>query len=316
MPVMDRRKATGAGMFDGIDIVVLPVAGTAPLRALYVDVMGFEVVEEGPLQDPALWSRLWSLPLPPTESVLIGKPGSEGGWIRLVGVPGLPHPDPAGVPDRPGAYALDFYLRDPGATEDALAERGWTFVGDPVHYLLPGTEHPVRERMLDQTRSGLRHAFVQYREGRTRCVLGERPDLDVSEVNAVVFGTGDLAGARAFVEDVLGGHVYFSDRFEGPAIERLLGLAPGEGLDAFIARGPGSRNARLEFIRHLAPAAPRPPHAYPRVVAGCAMDDLEALAARLADGRHGPSTGIVETAEGPQLGLRSRYGACFHFWQR
>ncbi|CND51177.1 Glyoxalase-like domain [Mycobacterium tuberculosis] len=303
-------------MFDGIDIVVLPVADTRPLIELYADAMGFEVVEEGPVRDPALRARLWGLPLPPADSVLLGKPASKGGWIRLVGVPGLPPPDAAGAPDRPGAYALDFYLRDPAATEDAAGKRGWTFVSDPVDYLLPGTEHPVRERMLDQTRSGLRHAFVQYREGRTRCVLGERPDLDVSEVNAVVFATGDLPGARAFVTDVLGGRVYFSGRFEGPAIERLLALTPGTGFEAVIARGPASRNARLEFLQHVAPLASRPPHDYPRVVAGCAMDDLEALAARLAGGEHGESTGIVETADGPQLGLRSRYGACFHFWQR
>ncbi|MFA1546004.1 hypothetical protein [Actinomadura chokoriensis] len=303
-------------MFDGIDIAVLPVADTGPPRELYVDAMGFEVVEAGPVRDPGLWARLWDLPLPPAESLLLGKPGSKGGWIRLVGVPGLPSPDAAGVPDRPGPYALDFYLRDPAATEDAVEKRGWTFVAGPVDYLLPGTEHPVRERMLDQTRSGLRHAFVQYREGRTRCVLGERPGLGVSEVNAVVFATGDLAGARTFVTDVLGGRVYFSGRFEGPAVERLLGLAPGEGFDAVIARGPASRNARLEFIEHLPPAVPRPPHAYPRVVAGCAMGDLDALAARLATGEHGASTGIIETAEGRQLGLRSHYGARFHFWQR
>ena len=47
----------------------------------------------------------------------------------------------------------------------------------------------------------------------------------------------------------------------------------------------------------------------PRVIAECAMDDLAALAGRLADGSHGASTGIVETADGPRLGLRSRHGA-------
>ncbi|GAA1846400.1 hypothetical protein [Actinomadura bangladeshensis] len=303
-------------MFDGIDIVVLPAADIGPLLDLYADAMGFEVIEEGSVQEPALRARLWGLPSPPAESVLLGKPQSKGGWIRLVEVPGLPRPDAAGLPDRPGPYALDFYLRRPDATEDAVGKQGWTFVSDPVDYLLPGTEYPVRERLLDQTRSGLRHAFVQYREGRTRCVLGERPEEDVSEVNAVVFATADLPGARAFVEDVLGGRIYFDDRFDGPGVEQLLGLAPGDGFDAVIARGPASRNARLEFLQHVVPAAHRPPHAYPRVVAGCAMDDLEALAARLAAGDHGASTGIVETAEGPRLGLRSRYGASFEFWQR
>ncbi|GGO66647.1 VOC family protein [Nonomuraea cavernae] len=303
-------------MFDGIDVVVLPVADTGPLRRLYVDAMGFEVVEAGPVREAEAWARIWDLPSPPATSLLLGKPGSHGGWIRLVAVPGLPKPDAAGIPDRPGPYALDFYLRHPGETEAVIEERGWRFVSDPVDYLLPGTAHPVRERMLDQTSSGLLHAFVGYREGRTRCVLGERPEVDVSEVNAVVFATDDLPAARTFAEDVLGGRIYFSGRFEGEALERLLTLGPGEGFDAVLTRGPKSRNARLEFIQRLPGHPPRPMTGAPRVVAECAMDDLAALAERLAHGSHGASTGIVETADGPRLGLRSRYGAHFCFRQR
>src|SRR5690606_39748302 len=160
-------------------------------------------------------ARLWSLTAPPARTILLGRLGSKGGWIRLVEVPGLPDPDPAGRPDRPGPYALDFCLRDPDATEEEVGGRGWGFVGDPVDHLLPGTGHPVRKRMLDQTVSGLLHTFVQYREGGTHCVLEERPEENASEVSAVVFATGDLPGARAFVENVLGGHVYFADRFGG-----------------------------------------------------------------------------------------------------
>jgi catechol 2,3-dioxygenase-like lactoylglutathione lyase family enzyme len=303
-------------VFDGIDLVILPVADMSPLRRLYVEAMGFEVLGSGPLPEPEVWARLWSLPLAPVSSVLLGKQGSNGGWIRLVEVPGLPQADPAGPPDRVGPYALDFYLRDPEATEALVERLGWGFVSAPVDYLLPGTEYPVRERMLEQALSGVRHAFVRYREGRTRCVLGERPEVEVSEVNAVVFGTDDLPGARRFVEEVLEGRVYFSGRFDGPALETLLDLAPGEGFEAIIARGPRSRNARLEFIERIPCPEPRPQHLFPRVVAGCAMEDLDLLASRLADGSHGESTGIVQTPQGPQLGLRSRYGAHFCFWQR
>ncbi len=302
-------------MFDGIDIVVLPVADTGPLRELYVDAMGFEVVEAGPVGDPGLWARLWGLPLPPADSVLLGKPGSRGGWIRLVGVPGLPSRTRPAAPTVPAPTRSTSTCATPPPPRKP-SESGVDVRQRPRRLPPPRHRAPGQERMLGQTRSGLRHAFVQYREGRTRCVLGERPEADVSEVNAVVFATGDLPGARTFVTDVLGGRIYFSDRFEGPAIERLLALSPGTGFEAVIARGPTSRNARLEFLQHVAPLAARPPHAYPRVVAGCAMDDLEALATRLAGGEHGTSTGIVETEEGPQLGLRSRYGACFHFWQR
>jgi hypothetical protein len=56
------------------------------------------------------------------------------------------------------------------------------------------------------------------------------------------------------------------------------------------------------------------------MIAGCAVDDLDALAGRLTGGAHGETTGLlnVETRSGSarRLGLRSAYGANFEFWER
>jgi hypothetical protein len=53
------------------------------------------------------------------------------------------------------------------------------------------------------------------------------------------------------------------------------------------------------------------------VVAGCAVHDLDGLAERLADGEHGAGTGVLTLGDGSRrLGLASRYGAAFEFWQR
>jgi hypothetical protein len=305
-------------VFDGVDVVTLPAAGIDDLLALYTEGLGFTVVADRPVRDPA-WQRLWALPLPPRREVLLGKPGSQGGWLRLVDVPGLPDPRPAGRPDRDGAYALDFYVRGADRVEERIAALGWGFRSEAQHYLLPGTPVEVRERMLLQGRSGLLHAIVEYRAGQTRCVLDEADDEDCSEVVAAVFFTGDHTDATTFATQVLGARRYFAERFAGPAVERMLGLSPGEGFEAALFRGPTSRNARLEFAETMTPcpvaAATDDPVA--RVVAGCAVDDLDGLAERLAGGEHGAATGVLTLRDGSRrLGLASRYGAAFEFWQR
>jgi catechol 2,3-dioxygenase-like lactoylglutathione lyase family enzyme len=306
-------------VFDGIDVVTLPAAGLDDLLALYTEGLGFTVVADRPVDDPVR-QRLWALPLPPAREVLLGKPGSQGGWLRLVDVPGLPEPRVPGRPDRDGAYALDFYVRGADRVEERLSALGWGYRSEAQHYLLPGTPVEVRERMLVQGRSGLLHAIVEYRPGQTRCVLAEAPGEDCSEVVAAVFFTSRLAEAAGFATRVLGARRYFSGRFDGPAVERMLGLAPGEGFEGNLFRGPLSRNARLEFAATMAPvptAEAVEPDPVARVVAGCAVEDLDGLADRLADGAHGVTTGVLRLADGGRrLGLSSVYGAAFEFWQR
>jgi len=308
-------------VFDGIDVVTLPAAGIDELLALYTEGFGFTVTCDRSVTDPVR-QRIWALPLPPRREVLLGKPGSQGGWIRLVDVPDLPRARPAGRPDTDGSYALDFYVRDADRVEARIGALGWGFRSEAQHYPLPGMQVGVRERMLQQSRSGLLHAIVEYRPTQTRCVLSEAPDEDSSEVVAAVFFTRHLAEATAFAKQVLGARRYFSGRFGGSAVERMLGLAAGEGFEAALFRGPLSRNARLEFAATMAPApgtgcdiaAPDP---VPRVVAGCAVDDLDALAKTLADGAHGASTGVLGLADGSRrVGLVSHYGARFEFWER
>jgi catechol 2,3-dioxygenase-like lactoylglutathione lyase family enzyme len=310
-------------VFDGIDILTLPAADVGALERLYVEGFGFRVERVEALADPG-WAKLWSLPDLPRRAVVVGKPGSRGGWIRLAEVPGLAAARPAGRPDRDGPYALDFYVRDPDRVEERIRALGWNFRSEPQRYLLPGTRTVVRERMLEQPESGLLHAVVEYRPGETRCVLADAVDQDCSEVVAAVFFTHHLAAATDFAEQILGARRYFAGRFDGDAVERMLGLAPGEGFDAALFRGRTSRNARLEFAQTMTTsgaegASARPttaPDAVPRVIAGCATDDLDGLADRLADGVYGVSTGVITVDGRRRLGLRSAFGAAFEFWER
>lgn len=301
-------------MFDGIDELVLPTRSLDSLLGLYADAFGFTVVDDDRAPDPS-WQQLWRLPAEPARIVTLGKPNSHGGGIRLAHVPDLAAPTPARRPDRVGAYALDFFLRDPDLVEQALSRAGWGFRSEPVHYHLPGTEIDVRERMLDQTASGLLHALVRYRPRGTRCVLGHDENESVSEVAAAVFLTDRLAEATAFARDVLGAEQYFTGRFDGPAVERMLRLEDGEGLDTALFRGPRSRNARLEFAAAL-PGGEVTTESMPRAIAAVAVSDLEDLHRRIADGGHGAVIGprIIEGRR--HIGLDSHYGAVFDFTER
>lgn len=275
--------------FDGLDFVVLAVPSADPLVGLYGDLLGFEVATDLSPAPPGV-GRLLGVPGEVTRVVRLRRGAEVGGEIVLVETPGIT-PEPAGAPERrAGVYALDFYLRDAAATERALTDAGWPFVSEAVHYDLPGTTIPVRERMLVQEHSGLLHALVQHRPGGTRSVLGHDDTGRCSEVVAVVILTGDLPGARRFAADVLGGREYFTGTFEGPAVEEMLEYGPGEGLEASLYRGPASRNARLEFARPVdgdGRPLPLPPRGDRRVQPGLLVRDLDALLARLGDGDHG-----------------------------
>ncbi|WP_296606768.1 hypothetical protein [Nocardioides sp.] len=277
-----------AGGLDGLDFVVQAVPDAGPVVGLYADLLGFEVARDQE-PDPAA-TRLLGLPGVATRSVHLRRGSGIGGDVVVVEIPTL-EPEPRRVPERrAGVYALDFYLRDAAATERALSEAGWAFVSEAVHYDLPGTDIPVRERMLVQHHSGLLHALVQHRPRGTRSVLGTDEDGWSSEVVAVVVLTSDLPAARRFAAEVLGGHEYFAGTFAGPAIEEMLEYDAGEGLEASLYRGPGSRNARLEFARPVDGSGrplPLPSRPDRRVQPGIVVHDLDALLSRLDDGEHG-----------------------------
>lgn len=232
--------------FDGLDHIFLPTSDLDQLTALYVDVMGFTVAHDDPRPDPA-WADLIGVATPVEHLRVLDKPGAHGGGIVLARVEGLEPVGEPGPPARRGPYALDFYARDSDDLEGRLTAAGWTFTAEPVHYSLPGTALPVRERMLVQHESGLLHAIVQHRPMGTRSVVGADPAQDCSEVVAVVCMTPELEDARRFAAEALGGREYFRGNFEGPEIEEMLGMGPGEQLVASLYRGPASRNARLEF---------------------------------------------------------------------
>ena len=258
-------------MFQAIDEVVLIAGDEARARRLYVDHFGFVPEDPVEVSDVALLD-LWGCDGPMTATRLV-KPGSTGGSIRLVCAPGIqparPGPQPRQM-DTTGPFAIDFYVRGMRALHRRLRDDGYAFRSQPQRYQLFGTTFEVDEMLLEGP-EGFLHALVEYLPRQHRCVLGERPDEQVSEVVAQVTVTDDLDAGLDLLRDGLGGQVYFDQQFSGPVIERLIDLPPGASFRAVIMRGPQRRNARMELMTQVGPrpdaneGVRRPPRLFPSI---------------------------------------------------
>ena len=253
-------------MFQAIDEVVLIVGDVDRARHLYVDHFGF--TPEGPVEvSSGEMLGLWGCTGAATVTRLF-KPGSTGGAIRLVSVPGIAAQQPRQM-DTPGPFAIDFYVRNMRDLHDRMRSDGFAFRSAPQRYQLFGTAFEVDEVLLEGP-EGFLHAMVEYLPTQHRCVLGERPDEQVSEVVAQVTVTDDVAAGLALLRDGLGGQVYFDQEFSGQVIERLIQLPAGSAFRAVIMRGPERRNARMELMTRVdTGAAPSevvwPPRLFPSI---------------------------------------------------
>jgi catechol 2,3-dioxygenase-like lactoylglutathione lyase family enzyme len=258
-------------VFQAIDEVVLIAGDGERARRLYVDHLGFTPEDPVEVPDVALL-RLWGCDGPVTATRLV-KPGSTGGSIRLVCTPGIrpaqTRPQPRQM-DTTGPFAIDFYVRGMRALHRRLLDDGYAFRSQPQRYQLFGTAFEVDEVLLEGP-EGFLHAMVEYLPRQHRCVLGERPDEQVSEVVAQVTVTDDLDSGLQLLRDGLGGQVYFNQQFSGPVIERLIDLPPGASFRAVIMRGPDRRNARMELMTQVGPGpnanegVRQPPRLFPSV---------------------------------------------------
>lgn len=305
-------------MFDGIDHVILVGPDSGPALRLYRDHLGFEEVGRARVDDLAA-SALWGLPPGPVEVVDLAKEGSAGGGIRLLEAATLPPAAAARTMHRPGPFAVDFYVRDLDALHRSLSAAGYRFRSAPQRYRLPGTGVDVREVLLEAP-EGLVHALVQYLPGQHRCVLGTREDVAVSEAIAVATVVDDIDAGLALLRDVLRAEVYLDQPFSGPAIETLIGLAPGSSFRTVLLRGPRRRNARAELMATVPsrdPSTVDPPRTHPRLLLGCVVPDLDDLLAALppqAGTVHGPVPLVDAVHGGARVAtLRAPWGAFLQF---
>ena len=247
---MNERANPENPVFDGVDPVTLCTPDAAQAIALYRDGLGFQVVSESvwPAQP---WRQVWKLPPGPDLQVVeLGKPRAHGGGIRIVSVPELPVVHGGRLPNQPGPYAWDFYVRDMQACVQRIKDLGWAFRSEPQKYPLFGQDFEVTEVMLEGPQ-GLLHALVEYIPGQHRCVLGIDESEDASEMIALVVVVDSIDAPRAAMIEGLGADVAMDETFTGPEIERLLDLPPGSAFQMVLMRGPSRRSARFELLESI-----------------------------------------------------------------
>ena len=93
-----------------------------------------------------------------------------------------------------------------------------------------------------------------------RCVLGKRLDIDASEINALLAGTDDLAGARRFGRATASGSTSGSTESGGADLDAGGNRAHRHGeaeRETEHCRGNGNwpkpRTCRIQFIPHSNP---------------------------------------------------------------
>lgn len=308
-------------MFDGVDLITHIAHDAKPLLDLYTGPLGFTLTEHADLPQPESWRARWGVTRSgPLHAWVLGKPGSNGGWLRVVEDRSAPASRDLASISIAGPHALDFYVRDMSALHASMAADGARFRSPPQEYTLFGADFTVRECLLEAP-LGLVHALVDYLPAQHRCVLSDDPAARVSEVAAVVQVVPDVDEALALLTGVLGASVYLDQTFSGPQIEQLMALPPGTQFRMALTRGPRRRNARLELIQQTpASASPCQPAPEPTLVLGCAVDDVDALHARLSDGRLGRAGELFQLdgpgEQGPSFGFRTSWGGVFEFFNR
>ncbi len=299
-------------MFDRIAHVALFARDVSRDLRLYRDHLGFGERGRWCVSERSMLHHLWGLPEGPLEVIELSKPDAlevrRGGEILLVSGPSLPDPNPRSMA-LPGPFALDFYVRDLAEKHAELVADGFSFLSEPVHYALFGTDFEVDEVML-RSPAGLVHALIEWKSDRHRCLLSENLGADVSELIALVMLTDDIDAGLRTVRDAFGATVYLDTVFHGPEIVELLSLPEGSSFRAALLRGPSRGNGRFELMATspgVTPALGEPsetPRAHPGAVPIVNITALDEVLERL-DASHGRVCGPLVVDDGPYAGMRS-----------
>ena len=263
------------------------IVGTADLdeaMRLWVGTFGLSVSDrrDGPDHD---LERLWRLPPGGiARQALVGLPGASTGRLHLVE---FTDPEPS---VRDGARSFDLCPKNLDVRLTGMPERyeelvasGWETGSTPVRMPLDTLEvYEVQIRGPDFTNLSL----VE--------VVGEElpftPQGYVA-VTQIVGTTPDNPSERHFFEDVFGLQHLDYHLFEGPEVERMVGLPAGAKLDMHILGDPDDPLGRIELVQYVGVTGT---DLYPRArppacgFLGVAFDsgDLDGLAARARAGDH------------------------------
>ncbi len=284
-------------MSRGFSHAIVGVAGMGDALDLWVTTFGLSVIRQVEGADPGL-ETLWELPNGSIRrQALVGMPGAETGRLHLV-----EFTDPKAAV-REGARPFDLCpknldVRLTGMRDryEELVRAGWAMGSAPVRMPVDTMQiYEVQLKGPDVTNLSLVEVVG---DG-----LPYTPQGYVA-VTQVVGTNSDNPAERAFFEDVFELEHLDYHLFEGPEVERMVGLPAGAKLDMHILGDPRDELGKIEIVQYvgvrgtdLYPVA-RPPACG---FLGVAFDtaDIDALAARAEAGGHPiESLPTVETVIG------------------
>jgi len=291
--------------------IIVGVADMAPVRSLWCDRFGLEVVAEQPGSDAAL-EALWGLkPGSIVAQLLVRTPARDSGWLHFVQ---FSNPEP---PVREGAAATDWCPKNIDVNCVDIDSRVAELVSDGHHF---------RSAVADSEVDGLsiREVHMPAHDG-INVVLIEIPDWSdqlaphhYGAVTSFVTVVPDAQAEQAFYVDILGLASLIQHRLEGAAIEQMIGLPPGAALELQVLGDAENIFGRIELISYVGqPGADlyrraRPP-ATGSLGARFRVDDLAAFLDRAAIANMAVrDAGVVELIFGRchLLTLRSPAGFC------
>jgi catechol 2,3-dioxygenase-like lactoylglutathione lyase family enzyme len=234
-------------MPEGLGAFAHVTVGTADLDAvlgLWRDIFGLEVVAERVGADAAL-SALWGLPADGiARQALLRTPGIDVGGLHFVefSSPGVAVRDGAQVFDRLPKN-LDVYTTDLPAKYDDLKRRGiqfranWTEMASSDGSLFREVQMPGPDAtnisLLEILGSDYVYGPTGYAAIGPLIIVVEDAEIET------------LFFARALELDSV-----MRDLLAGPAVEKMVGLPPGAGLDFRVLGDPDDPMGRIEVIEY------------------------------------------------------------------
>jgi len=232
-------------MIDAIGHVTVGVADLAPVRDLWIDHFGLEVVVARNGPDEGL-ATLWDIsPDRIAAQLLLRTPGAATGWLHFVQFndPAAPVRQ-AAAPTDLGPKNIDVNCRDMPARYAELEEAGYAFRSAIVEYEVDDIH--AREAQMPG-HDDINVVLIE--------VLSEGFDIDFSPagygaVTSFVVIVPDTCVEADFYTDVFGLDEVMHHRITGPGIEEAVGLPPGAALDMRLMGRAGKLFGRMELIEY------------------------------------------------------------------
>lgn len=201
LPTVRAQQVTG-----GYHELLIVTADKKTWIDSFAPIAGWEVRESGRVD--AGWLALWGVETPARYTVL-GNPGTERGFIRLIEFDGEPadfiRPN-AQSWDTGGLFDFNMRVLDMAATRRALMDAGWTAPSDPVEFSFGPF---VVKEWLPRGPDGVRLAVIE----RVQPPLEGWPHMKkFSRAFNATMVVADIAEARRFWRDGLGFKSYIEHK--------------------------------------------------------------------------------------------------------